>query len=387
MSQKQINHSTDLKRLQDEGYELEVNEGHAIIYDVPYLKSDGIIDFGILVSPINFQGDKAVYANDHVIYFCGEQPCRSDGSEISGIMHGTDNTVRAGILCNFCFSNRPATGYRDYYHKITRYIEIISGPAIHKDNNITATTFRRIVSDDNSMFIYEDTNSSRCGITAISNKLKNQKIGIIGLGGTGSYVLDLVAKTPVSEICLFDGDAFCQHNAFRAPGAPEKCIFEEGKNKAEYFKELYSNMHKTIIAYPTYLDDNTMDFLKNLDFVFICIDSGKSKKIIINDLIENKIRFIDTGIDVNVCDEKLLGSLRNTAFFNPTNNEKLKDGISYDEIHNDVYSSSIQTAELNSLCAVMAVIRWKKEIGFYQDLNPASISIYDTNDGEFKYES
>jgi tRNA A37 threonylcarbamoyladenosine dehydratase len=39
-------------------------------------------------------------------------------------------------------------------------------------------------------------------------------------GGTGSYVLDFVAKTPVKEIHLFDGDIFDQHNAFRAPGAP-----------------------------------------------------------------------------------------------------------------------------------------------------------------------
>jgi tRNA A37 threonylcarbamoyladenosine dehydratase len=39
------------------------------------------------------------------------------------------------------------------------------------------------------------------------------------MGGTGSYILDLVAKTAVMEIHLFDGDDFNQHNAFRAPGA------------------------------------------------------------------------------------------------------------------------------------------------------------------------
>jgi hypothetical protein len=39
-------------------------------------------------------------------------------------------------------------------------------------------------------------------------KLELGKIAIIGLGGTGSYVLDLAAKTPVKEIHLFDGDKF-----------------------------------------------------------------------------------------------------------------------------------------------------------------------------------
>ncbi|WP_318271316.1 ThiF family adenylyltransferase [Sphingobacterium cellulitidis] len=46
-------------------------------------------------------------------------------------------------------------------------------------------------------------------------KLERQKIAIIGLGGTGAYILDMVAKTPVKEIHLFDGDSFDQHNAFR----------------------------------------------------------------------------------------------------------------------------------------------------------------------------
>ena len=50
-------------------------------------------------------------------------------------------------------------------------------------------------------------------------KLMNHKVAIIGLGGTGSYILDMLAKTPVSEIHLFDGDDFLTHNAFRSPGA------------------------------------------------------------------------------------------------------------------------------------------------------------------------
>lgn len=387
MSQEQINRSSDLKRLQDEGYEIEVKEGCAIIYHVPYLKVDGNIAFGTLVSPVNFQGDSAVYDSQHVIYFDGEQPCRSDGTIITGIVHSTDTTVRAGVPCKLSFSNKPKDGYKDYYHKFTRYIEIISAPAVHKENSITATTFKKVVSDENSVFIYEDTNSSRCGITEISNKLKGQKIGIIGLGGTGSYVLDLIAKTPVDEIHLFDGDIFCQHNAFRAPGAPYIKVFSESVNKAEYYCRVYSQMHNGIMAHPQYLDAENTKMLDNLNFVFLCIDSGEAKRIIVEDLIEKNIHFIDTGIDVNVCEAKLLGTVRNTAFTLPDRYNKLKNSLSYGEVHNDVYSSSIQTAELNSLCATIAVLKWKKEIGFYQDLCFSSQAVYDTNDGEFKYES
>ena len=68
------------------------------------------------------------------------------------------------------------------------------------------------------MFHYVDTATSRAGIVAITEKLSRSEIGIIGLGGTGAYILDLVPKTPVREIHLFDGDEFLQRQ--RVPGPP-----------------------------------------------------------------------------------------------------------------------------------------------------------------------
>ena len=59
----------------------------------------------------------------------------------------------------------------------------------------------------------------RVGIGALTELLIKDKVAIIGLGGTGSYILDLIAKTPVAEIRIFDADEFLQHNAFRAPSA------------------------------------------------------------------------------------------------------------------------------------------------------------------------
>ena len=57
----------------------------------------------------------------------------------------------------------------------------------------------------------------RAGISDLNAMLRGQKIAIVGLGGTGSYILDLIAKTEVSEIHLIDADEFVNHNAFRAP--------------------------------------------------------------------------------------------------------------------------------------------------------------------------
>ena len=108
------------------------------------------------------------------------------------------------------------------------------------NHTVTAKTFPVVVpEEEESVFNYIDTASSRAAIDIVTQKLKLEKIAIIGLGGTGSYVLDLVAKTPVKEIHLFDGDTFLQHNAFRSPGAPSIDELKTKPRKVTYLKNLY----------------------------------------------------------------------------------------------------------------------------------------------------
>ena len=83
-----------------------------------------------------------------------------------------------------------------------------------------------------SPFEFADTASARQQTTDLAMKLQHEKVAIVGVGGTGSFVLDFVAKTWVKEIHLFDGDEFLQHNAFRAPGACTREELGEAPNKA-----------------------------------------------------------------------------------------------------------------------------------------------------------
>ena len=286
MSQKLIDHSEDLKRIQNEGYEFEVIDGYGIMSHIPYINSSGEIKLGKLVSNINFQGDITQYDQNHVINFSGEYPCKLDGNEITGIKHANNSNVLAGISVNYQFSNKPDNNYKDYYEKFTNYANIISNPAIAKDPRQTTRTFNKIITNEESVFEYVDTNSSRAGIDNFNMKIAGQKIAIIGLGGTGSYLLDLIAKTNVSEIHIIDGDIFNQHNAFRAPGAADKDIFTNSVKKVTYFKNIYKNMHKGIIEHEEFINENNVDILQDMDFVFICIDSGESKRIIVKKLIK-----------------------------------------------------------------------------------------------------
>lgn len=383
MSQQLINHSPDLKRLRDEGYEIQVKGGYLIIHHIPYLNSRKEIGFGKLVSTLTLNGDITVKPDNHVIHFMGDYPCNYDGTPITAIQHANPNQgLFDGIVLNYSFSNKPANGYADYYEKVTRYTEIITAQARAIDPSVTAKTFDVIAdSADDSPFNYIDSNASRANILSVNSKFTGQKIGIIGLGGTGSYILDLVAKTPVDEIFLFDGDEFLQHNAFRSPGAPTKNQLKEKLKKVDYLTSIYSNMHKGIKTYAGYVTDENIQLLHNLNFVFICIDSNVARGLIMNTLLEYDIPFIDVGLGVNIAEDNLVGTVRVTAG-SSTKNDHLVNRVGTEDIAENEYSTNIQIADLNALNAVLAVIKWKKSVGFYQDFKQEHHTTYSINTGQ-----
>lgn len=384
----QINRSSDLKRLVDEGFETEVKDGHLIVHHIPYVNSNCEIKYGTLITSLSLNNNVTIKPDTHVMGFMGEHPSNKDGSIITAIQHSSPNKqVADGIVMNHTFSNKPPNGYDNYYHKVTRYADIISAPAKSLDNSVTAQTFKVLenTSDEESVFNYIDSNSSRANIHHLNTKFKGQRIGIIGLGGTGSYILDLVAKTEVDEILLFDSDEFLQHNAFRAPGAASIEILNKRMKKVDYFKEVYSYMRKGIKAYPENVTEHNIELLNGLSYVFVCIDSNSARSLIISKLKNFGVTFIDVGLGVNVVDESLIGQLRVTVG-SPEKFDHIPNRIGSASMEDDEYATNIQIADLNALNALMAVIKWKKLCGFYQDLNLEHNSTYSINTGQLIHE-
>lgn len=381
MQQQQINRSPDLKRLRDEGFEIEVKGGYLIVHHIPYVNSKKEVKFGKLISTLSLNNDVTIKPDNHVISFMGEYPCNNDGSIITAIQHsGQQNqALFDGIIINFSFSNKPPSGYNNYYDKVTRYAEIISAPAKSIDKTVTSKTFKVIVdSEDETVFNYIDSNSSRANIYQLHSKFKGQRIAIIGLGGTGSYILDFVAKTPVDEILLFDADEFLQHNAFRAPGAASIESLNKRLKKVHYFTEIYSRIRKGIIPYAENVTEENIELLKGLSYVFICIDSNSAKNQIISKLRNYGVTFFDVGLGVNVADENLIGTLRVTTG-TPSKYDHIPNRIGIGTLEDNEYASNIQIADLNAFNALMAVIKWKKLSGFYQDLKQEFNSTYTIN--------
>jgi molybdopterin/thiamine biosynthesis adenylyltransferase len=391
-----ISHSPDLKRLRDEGFDIRIEHGHLFVYGIPYVNENREILFGTLITVLN-NTQKVIEGltlevvgkpSTHVAHFTGELPCYSDGSPIEQLRRGSRTKIADGVEVNWAFSIKPDGKVPvDYYQLVTNYVQMMEAHAREIDSSVKARNFNVVdTENDESVFNYFDTNSSRAEIIPITNKLKGQKIGIIGLGGTGSYILDLVAKTEVEEIHLFDGDEFLQHNAFRAPGAPSKEELSLKQKKTTYYQAIYSKMRKGIIDHPTFFTNDSLDLLNELDFVFMCFDKGSIKKNIVERLESLDKPFIDVGISIESIDsECLIGTLKVVSSKSGCRNFLRENNrVSFVDANNDdLYDENIQIAELNSLNACLAVIKWKKFFGFYQDKNNENFTHYSTNDHNF----
>jgi hypothetical protein len=384
MSSLLISRSADLKRLRDDGYEISIKAGHLLMANVPYVNASKEVKRGVLVTDLTLAGDVTAPPASHVVWFVGEQPCHKDGREIAQIKHDVSKKdLGGGLVADRSFSNKPPGGYPDYYEKMTRYATIIANEAAAIEPAATPRTFAAIPSesDESSVFHYIDTASSRAGIVATASKLSGLKVGIIGLGGTGAYVLDLVAKCPVDEIHLWDGDVFLQHNAFRAPGAPSLDELKKRPSKVARLAEMYSRMHRGIAPHERHIDAESVGNLRGLDFVFICIDKNEPKRVIVESLEALGTRFVDVGMGVLLVDEHLIGILRVTTS-TPAMREHVRGKHRVPFAANDGdddYSRNIQIAELNAMTAALAVIKWKKLYGFYQDLEHEHHTTYTIN--------
>jgi hypothetical protein len=349
--------------------------GFLFVKGVPYVNAGRQVKRGTLVCQLALAGDVTAQPGDHVAHFIGEHPCRDDGKEIEQIKNQSNKQKLADdveIDHTFSAKPKPADNYDDYYHKVTTYVAMFERYARVLEPQATAKTFPVIEPDQDdpeAIFNYIDSASSRAEIGMATKKLETRKIAIVGLGGTGSYVLDLVAKTPVRELHLFEGDEFLQHNAFRSPGAPSIEELRAKPRKSAYFKALYSKMHRGIIDHEDYLHDGNIEQLQGMDFVFLCFDKGTAKNLIVARLQEFAVPFVDVGMGVYLTDDSLGGVLRVTTV-TPAKHDHIQDRIPFsDGDGNNEYSKNIQIADLNALNAALAVIKWKKLCGFYSDLD------------------
>jgi hypothetical protein len=368
-----VSRNPDLEELVKKGYAVAFDSNYLVVRDIPYLDGAGALKTGALVTKLVFETDnEKARQQDHQVFFAGSHPCELDGKPIANLGGGTTPLALGeacqDVIVERSFSNKPigSNGYSNFFEKIESYVALISGPAMAKypdrANPYTFRAVKEIVSDD--IFKFNDTMTSRAEITDISAKFRQDVIAVVGLGGSGAYLLDFLVKTPVREIRAFDLDRFHIHNAYRSPGRlqPE----ELGKSKAEMYAARYENFRHGLVVKPKFIDASSAHEFDGVTFAFVCVDKGTSRAGIFDALMAKKIPFIDVGMGLWRQNGSLNGLVRATYYAaDKAPAVRDKNLAPLVDPEDDIYRNIIQLAELNALNAALAMVKFKQLRGFY----------------------
>ena len=372
MFQRLVSHNPDLAELVERGYAVAFDSNCLIVRDVPYLDGAGALQWGAIVAKLVFLDEDHVAQDDHQIYFAGSHPHQLDGTPIRNLAGGATtiqlSEASSDVVVQRSFSNKPkaAGKFDNFFHKIESYLSIISAPAIER-HGVSPLTFRSSTRyEPHPVFNFQDTLTSRAQIRDRNAGFAGETVAVIGLGGTGAYLLDLLVKTPVPEIRAFDGDAYHVHTAFRSPGrlGPE----ELNTPKATVYGGRYENFRHGLHVEAAYIDETTADLLDGVTFAFLCVDKGSSRGAIFEVLIAKQIPFIDVGMGLNRKHGPIGGMLRAT-YYPVAEAAAMRDLqlANLSDAADDIYRANIQIGELNALNACLALIRYKQVRGFYLD--------------------
>lgn len=373
MFQKLVSHNEDLGRLVVKGYAVGFDTGYLIVRDIPYLDDKLALRWGAIVSKLVFVDEVRVGQEDHQIFFAGSHPHNLDATAIPNLGGGLTtlalSEANKDVAVERSFSNKPRVngqlvGFGNFFDKIESYVAIIAGPAIEL-YGANPYTFRITEAMPDSVFKFHDTLTSRAEIGDLAAKFKDDIVAVIGLGGTGSYLLDLLVRMPVKEIRAFDFDRFYVHNAYRSPGPVTPDEF--GTPKATLYERRYQSFRTGLSGSIQRIDASSTQELEGVTFAFVCADKGSSRAGVFDLLIARRIPFIDVGMGLKRRKEGTLAGMARITYFSPENAEAMrqKGHAPLSDPGDDVYRANIQLGELNALNASLAALKFKQLRGFY----------------------
>jgi hypothetical protein len=382
---KLASHNEDLRRLLDKGYACAVDGSFLIVRDISYLDGQGAVQIGAIVTDLEFVDKERVRQKDHQVYFAGTFPHGLDGKPLPNLGGGETrlalSDASTDVVVQRSFSNKPKkTGvFPDFFEKIESYVGIISGPAMHRGGP-SPLTFREVAGGaPDPIFKFQDTLTSRASVSDLAAKFESDTVVIIGLGGTGGYLLDFLVKTRVREIRGFDLDAYHVHNAFRSPGKLDPS--DLGKTKAAVYQARYENFRSGLTLTQKFIDASSVEEMKGVTFAFVCVDKGSSRAGIFELLLSLGIPFIDVGLGLNRKKGPLNGMIR-TTYYSVEDGKKVRDMqlAELTDRPDEEYRTNVQISELNALNACLAVIKFKQVRGFYFEEAPLYNMLFEIGD-------
>lgn len=384
------NHNSFIQDLDDRGYDLDLINGYFVVFGVPYLDQHGALQDGDLALPVELVNNWVIdVPRNHQVWFRGGKP--HDEAQRALNVGATDSavTVAEGLITTHAFSlklhdsegrNRD---YVSFEEKINTYLDMITAPAAARyEDARPSKRIERKVLEQGTPLRYPDTLSARYHMNDVSFRLRGKKVAIVGLGGTGSYILDFVSRTHLEQIALFDDDKVHVHTMFRIPGFIPEAV---GDKKVNALAEQYGAWHARIKPFSERITLENIGQLSEFDFVFVSIDDGPSRRNIVDWLTSNSIPFVDCGMGLNRSRSGLNGVVRITGVDREAYERTV--GTVYLPVaapQDDEYRRQAQIAELNALNAAFAVIRFKQHFGLFDRVDAGQSYIFETASFEFE---
>ena len=375
-------HNSFIRGLDEFGYQVDFVGGYFVIYGLPYLNQEGGLKYGDWVSPLDLSDAVIDAPKNHQAWWRGGRPHDQNKREMR-LGGGADRiTVAPDFVTDFSFSfklqeNGENRAYRSFEEKVQTYLDTITAPAMAAYPD--ATPLRGIeikAAAQGSPLRFPDTMSASYHMNDISSLLRGKKVAIIGLGGTGSYILDFISRTHLERIALFDDDKVHVHTIFRMPGFIPRAI---GRFKVDALAQQYGQWHTGLEPVPERITPENIERLSDFDFVFVSVDEGPTRLHIVDWLSARNIPYVDCGMGLTRSLVGLSGFVRITGVDRQAFEGNVKTSrLPIENAKDDEYRKQAQITEFNALNASMAVIRFKQHFKLLDRVDEASWYIFDS---------
>ncbi len=359
------------------GFVVRFDSDVVLAVGVPCLLADGVVGTCTIeksYDPASGKPNTQIGGAVHAVKIttggeCDGRVYHADGTPLENYIDG-DNKIWSNISIRKGSKDSPQEdeSASDLIH---RYAKQIVGAVSAAGFSETASLAMQ------GPFNIPNTFEARAAIGPVQDRIRDQRIAIIGLGGTGAYLLDLVAKTPVMEIHLLDDDYVHWHNFMRAPGAPtaeeiESC--QKGSlRKVDYYYAKYAPIREGIYRHTVRVDGSAgfSEFLSShpVDYVFVCIDQlddedSSRQDAVYCALSDAGLPFIDSGVSITLDNGAVTGAVTTSAY--TAGSMAWKNAIPNAKVEGNVPGyRNVQLPEVNALAAALAVMEWRRRTEQY----------------------
>ena len=205
-----------------------------------------------------------------------------------------------------------------------------------------------------------------------------ERVGIVGLGGVGGWIADLVVKANPQEVHGWDYDCIEPKNILRMPGGLDPDVWI-GRQKADWFQETYSVIHTNVQGHNVkVLAENVKDVIERTTFCFVAVDDADDRMMVCDSLANADIPFVVAGLSLVRKDKRVTVSMRIVTAH--VGVPSWRDAIpQVGQTGQDDYGS-LDLPDVYSMAAGWSIHSWRKMRGqFWQEQREECLD-YSAND-------